>query len=152
MLVEIWSTPFIVPVAGCAMVLGLGVAGIYSEIQSKRLRAEQRMAMIARGIPLEEIEKLLSKGGDIDRPVRDPLRSLAIARRTALVLISSGVGLVIFGLLLAVILQVREVYAAPAAGVIPIAIGIGFLVDYKLQARELARFGLEVDEDMTPKP
>lgn len=151
MLMEIWSTPFIVPVAGCAMVLGLGVAGIYSEIQSKRLRAEQRMAMLSRGVPIEEIEKILTKGGDIDRPVRDPLRSLAIARRTALVLISSGIGLIIFGLLLAAILQIREVYATPAAGVIPLAIGIGFLVDYKLQARELARFGLEVDEDMPPK-
>jgi hypothetical protein len=33
----------------------------------------------------------------------------------------------------------------PAAGIIPIAIGLGFFVDYKMQARDLARFGLEVD-------
>jgi hypothetical protein len=33
----------------------------------------------------------------------------------------------------------------PAAGLIPFAIGIGFFVDYKMQARDLARFGLEVD-------
>jgi hypothetical protein len=32
-----------------------------------------------------------------------------------------------------------------AAGIIPIAIGLGFWIDYKMQARDLARFGLEVD-------
>jgi hypothetical protein len=33
----------------------------------------------------------------------------------------------------------------PAAGIIPIAIGVGFYIDYQMQARDLARFGLEVD-------
>ncbi len=32
-----------------------------------------------------------------------------------------------------------------AAGLIPLAIGVGFLVDYTMQKRELARFGLEVE-------
>ncbi len=34
--------------------------------------------------------------------------------------------------------------ACSAAGLIPLSIGIGFFVDYRLQARELAHFGLEV--------
>ena len=37
-----------------------------------------------------------------------------------------------------------------AAGLIPLAIGIGFFVDYALQKRELARFGLEVAADPPP--
>ena len=31
-----------------------------------------------------------------------------------------------------------------AVGLIPLAIGVGFLIDYQLQKRDLSRFGLEV--------
>ena len=74
------------------------------------------------------------------KKVRDPLRSLHIARRTALLLLSAGVGLVIFGVLPAVIVQVREVLAVSAVGVVNRAIGAGLLIDYSMQRRELARF------------
>ena len=37
--------------------------------------------------------------------------------------------------------------AVSAAGLIPLAIGVGFLVDYNLQKRELSRFGLEIAAD-----
>jgi hypothetical protein len=39
----------------------------------------------------------------------------------------------------------RVLLIVPGAGLIPLAIGLGFWVDYKMQARDLARFGLEVD-------
>jgi len=45
---------------------------------------------------------------------------------------------------LAAILHVREVLSGAAAGLIPLAIGVGFFIDYNLQKRELSRFGLEV--------
>jgi hypothetical protein len=151
MLTNLFSSIYVVPVAGCLMVLGLGVAGIYSEIEQKKLRAQQRMALVARGMSADEIEKLLGTANNDDTPVRDPLRSLGNARRAATVLISCGIGLVILGLLLSVILQLRVVLSASAAGVIPIAIGLGFLMDYRMQARELARFGLEVDADSPAK-
>jgi len=38
----------------------------------------------------------------------------------------------------------RDVLAGAAVGIIPLAIGIGFFIDYNLQKRELSRFGLEV--------
>ena len=44
----------------------------------------------------------------------------------------------------------REILIVSAAGLIPLAIGIGFFVDYGLQRRELARFGLEVAADPPP--
>ena len=100
--------------------------------------------MLARGVPLAEIEKILGTG-DEDKPaVKDPLRSLGNARRAGIVLVSVGVGLILFFLVLAEILHVREVLSGAAAGVIPLAIGIGFFIDYNLQKRELSRFGLEV--------
>jgi len=66
------------------------------------------------------------------------------ARRAGIVLVSLGVGLVLFFAALSVVVHVREVLAGAAAGLIPLAIGIGFFVDYNLQKRELSRFGLEI--------
>ncbi|WP_245536478.1 DUF6249 domain-containing protein [Terriglobus saanensis] len=124
------------------------VAGIAGNAHNVKMRAEQRMAMIARGMSVDDIDRLLGKSEDDNRPVRDPLRSLANARRTAIVLISIGIGLIGFFLLLTWILGVHNVLAGAAAGVIPFAIGVGFLIDYNLQKRELSRFGLETGTDL----
>jgi hypothetical protein len=140
---DFMMSPFIVPVAGCAVGAVAIVSGIWFEAQQRRNKAEQRMAMIARGVPTAEIEKLLGSG-DEEKRVRDPLRSLANARRAGIVLVSLGVGLVLFFAALSVVVHVREVLAGAAAGLIPLAIGIGFFVDYNLQKRELSRFGLEI--------
>jgi hypothetical protein len=140
---DFMMSPFIVPVAGCAVGAVAIVSGIWFEAQQRRNKAEQRMAMIARGVPIPEIEKLLGSG-DEEKRVRDPLRSLGNARRAGIVLVSLGVGLVLFFAALSVVVHVREVLAGAAAGLIPLAIGIGFFVDYNLQKRELSRFGLEV--------
>ena len=140
---DFMMSPFIVPVAGCAVGAVAIVSGIWFEAQQRRNKAEQRMAMIARGVPIAEIEKLLGSG-DEEKRVRDPLRSLGNARRAGIVLVSLGVGLVLFFAALSVVVHVREVLAGAAAGLIPLAIGIGFFVDYNLQKRELSRFGLEI--------
>lgn len=139
-------SPFIVPVAGCAVGIVAILSGIWFEAQQRRNKAEQRMAMIARGVPIPEIERLLGSG-DEEKKVRDPLRSLANARRTGIVLTSIGAGLILFFVVLELILRVPPVLAGAAAGIIPLAIGIGFFIDYNLQVRELARFGLEVEAD-----
>ena len=137
------TSPFIVPVAGCAVGAVAIVSGIWFEAQQRRNKAEQRMAMIARGVPIAEIERLLGSG-DEEKRVRDPLRSLGNARRAGIILVSLGVGLVLFFVALSVIVQEHAVLAGAAAGLIPLAIGIGFFVDYNLQKRELSRFGLEI--------
>jgi hypothetical protein len=145
-------SPFIVPVAGCLVGIVAIVAGIWLEGHKRRMKSEERIAMIARGVPLAEIEKMLG-AGDEDKPsVKDPLRSLGNARRAGIVLVSVGAGLILFGLVLTVILQVREVLAVAAAGLIPLAIGIGFFIDYHLQKRELSRFGLEVGAELPGGP
>ncbi|MBB5340931.1 DUF6249 domain-containing protein [Tunturiibacter gelidoferens] len=143
---DFMMSPFIVPVAGCAVGAIAIVSGIWFEAQQRRNKAEQRMAMIARGIPIAEIEKLLGSG-DEEKRVRDPLRSLGNARRTGIVLVSVGLGLMLFFLTLSVILRERDVLTGAAVGIIPLAIGIGFFIDYNLQKRELSRFGLEIGAD-----
>ncbi|AFL88397.1 hypothetical protein Terro_2490 [Terriglobus roseus DSM 18391] len=138
-------SPFIVPVAGCLMILGLGVAGIFSEIRNKELRSQERIAMLNRGVPLADIERMMRSANEDEKRVRDPLRSLGNTRRAAMVLISLGIGLCAFGLLLYAILLVRPTLIVAAAGVINLCIGVGFLVDYNMQKRELSRFGMEVE-------
>ena len=142
-----FDSPFIVPVAGCVMILGLGAAGIYSEMRGKELRTQERIAMLNRGVPLEEIERMSAVANQEEKKVRDPLRSLGNTRRTATVLLSCGVGLAIFGLLLYAVLGIRPVLIVAAAGVLNLAIGAGFMLDYSMQKRALARFGMEVDTE-----
>jgi hypothetical protein len=136
-------SPFIVPVAGCVVAIVAVVSGIWLDGHKRRIKSEERIAMISRGVPLAEIEKMLGSGSE-DKPVKDPLRSLGNARRTGIVLVSVGVGLTLFFIVLSYIVQERDVLAGAAVGIIPLAIGIGFFIDYHLQKRELSRFGLEV--------
>jgi len=136
-------SPFIVPVAGCMVGIVAIVAGIWLDGHKRRIKSEERIAMISRGVPLAEIEKMLG-AGDEKPPVKDPLRSLSNARRTGIVLVSVGLGLTLFFVALSFIVQERDVLAGAAVGIIPLAIGIGFFIDYNLQKRELSRFGLEV--------
>jgi Flp pilus assembly protein TadB len=137
--------PFLIPLGGMAIAIVAIVSGVMGEAHRRRLKSEERMAMVARGLKPEDIDKLLGSANDDGKRVRDPLRSLANTRRAAIALISTGVGLILFSLSLTLILGVRDVLSAGAAGLIPMAIGIGFLIDYNLQKRELTRFGLEVE-------
>ena len=141
-----WS-PFMIPLGAFAVAIVAIVSGIIGEAHKQRLKAEQRMAMIAKGMSAGDIDTLLGKATDDDRPAKDSLRSLARSRRTAISLISTGIGLVLFGLLLAWIVQEHDVLVVAASGLIPLAIGVGFVVDYQMQKRELARFGLEVRKE-----
>jgi hypothetical protein len=137
-------SPFVIPVAGILVAIVAIISGIWLDGHKRRLKSEERIAMISRGVPLADIEKLLGTGDEEKPPVKDPLRSLGNARRTGIVLVSVGAGLILFFVVLTAILHVREVLSGAAAGLIPLAIGIGFFIDYNLQKRELSRFGLEV--------
>ncbi len=137
-------SPFIVPVAGCIVGIVAIVSGIWLDGHKRRIKSEERIAMISRGVPLAEIEKMLGTGNEEKPAVKDPLRSLGNARRTGIVLTSVGVGLTVFFIVLSFIVQERDVLTGAAVGIIPLAIGVGFFIDYNLQKRELSRFGLEI--------
>jgi hypothetical protein len=146
---ELLNSAYIVPLGAFVVAIVAVVAGIWSQAHAVRVRAEQRMAMIARGMSIAEIEQLLGNSEDEEkRPAKDPMRSLGNARRAGIVLVSVGAGLVLFFIVLSAIVQVREVLAGAAAGLIPLAIGVGFFIDYNLQKRELSRFGLEVGAEL----
>jgi len=137
---DVWA----IPIGAFAVAIVAIISGVMGEGNRQRLTAEQRMAMVARGMPADDIDKLLTKATVDGRPVKDPMQSLANTRRTAIVLISSGVGLALFFIVLSFIVGQRDVLAGAAVGLMPLAVGAGFLIDYRLQKRDLSRFGLEV--------
>ena len=129
-----WS-PFIVPVAGCAMILGIVVAGIWSGVRNREIQSRERLEAIARGVPIPPTpEELAITHG---RPTADLRRRRANIRLTGVVLLASAVGLILFFSGLAAVLQERNVLCGAAVGLIPLAIGLGFLVDVKIQTREM---------------
>jgi len=124
------------------------ISSAVSKAHARRLKAEQRMAMVARGMKAEEIAILLDQAPEdlADRRTRDalmgtysdPMRGLRNARRVAIFFCSIGVGAILFFVTLAQILADREVYSGAAVALVPLAIGVGFFIDYHLQKRDLA--------------
>lgn len=146
------NSGILIPIVALMIPIIAIVGGFVSRMHASRLRADQRMALLARGVPLAEIEAFLKTEPEIgERAVKDPMRSLGNARRTAMVLIPMGIGLTLFFLIFGTVMLKHvdpsagwALIACSAAGVIPLAIGIGFWIDYNMQKRELSRFGLEV--------
>jgi hypothetical protein len=135
-----WS-PFMVPLGAFLVGIVAIISSLAGGAYKQRLKTEQRLAMLARGMSAADIEKVLSAEG---KPAKDPLQSLANTRRTAIVLISTGLGMILSFLLLAWIVNEHRVISGGAFGLIPLCIGIGFFIDYILEKRDLSRFGLEI--------
>lgn len=96
------------------------LAAIYAWYHSRKLRSEERMAAIAKGVPV---------------PIVEELPPHARSRRAGILLTAGG-----FGYVLTFVLLGRfETGATEAAifGIIPIAIGFGYSVDAMLVRREL---------------
>jgi Domain of unknown function (DUF6249) len=133
---EFLFSPFSVPVAGCAMVLGIVVAGIWSNIRTREAQSQERLAAIAKGLPLPPTAEELSIIHG--RPPADASRRRGNVRRWGIVLIGAAVGLSLFFIMLATVLQQRDVLCGAAVGLIPLGIGVGLLIDARIQTREIA--------------
>jgi hypothetical protein len=148
-------SPILIPMLAMLIPIVAIIGGVYTQIHASRLKADQRMALIARGVPLAEIDGFLKpEREESERRVKDPMRSLGNARRAAVVLMSVGFGLFGFFLIFGTIALVNinrtagwALLGCSGTGLIPLAIGVGFLFDYRMQMRELSRFGLEVEAD-----
>lgn len=137
---ELLESPFSVPVAGCLMVLGIVVAGIWSGVRTREIQSRERLEAIARGVPIPPTpEELAITHG---KPSANVARRRANIRLAGVVLLSTAAGLVLFFVALAIILQQRNVLCGAAVGLVPLAIGVGFLVDTRMQSREMESAGL----------
>ena len=97
------ESPFIVPVAGCAMILGIVVAGIWSGIRNREIQSTERLAAIAKGIavPPTAAELAIIHG----KPSLDAVRRRAGVRLGGIVLLGVAGGLMVFFTALSVILR-----------------------------------------------
>jgi hypothetical protein len=130
-----------IPLGAFAVAIVAIVSGAFSQAHSRRLKAEQRMALLARGVPPLEIEAILGsvREDEEQRSVATYAEKLANTRTTALILMSSGIGIASFFFLLAFILGAKPILCGAAAGAIPFAIGVGFQTDYNLRKQERAQ-------------
>ena len=140
-------SPFIIPVVAMLIPIVAIISGVVGKMHADRVRADQRLGMLARGVPLDEIERILMPQdqamfrdgpGQPARPA-NAMRTAGQIRLTAIILIFSGLSITGFFTVLALLLHNSDIYAGAAACIIPIGIGIGFWVDYGARMREIAR-------------
>jgi len=140
-LTESINSPFIVPVASFIMVLGIVAVGAWSNARKRELESQERLAAIAKGItPPPTAAELAATQG---RPAVSVIRRRANIRLAGIVLLGAAVGIALFFIALATILQERDVLCGAACALIPLGIGVGFLIDTRIQSRE-------IDESTTP--
>ena len=106
-----------------AVILGMGVpiGAMYTYYRVRKLRSEERLAAIARGV---------------DIPLEPELNQAARSRRSGILLVSGALGYIVTFGLVAVLQADRDVWTAAAFGIIPLAVGIGYFVDWSMIRRD----------------
>jgi hypothetical protein len=108
-----------VGLAAVVMSLGIPMAAMYTFFRVRRLRSEERLAAIARGV---------------DVPMQPELSEAARSRRSGILLVAGAVGYILTFVLIG--RQEPDAMVAATFGVIPLAIGLGFFVDHALIRRD----------------
>jgi hypothetical protein len=103
------------------MSLGIPLGAMYTYYRVRKLRSEERLAAIARGV---------------DVPMVAELSEAARSRRYAILLITGALGYILTFGLIAQIEREPDTWVAAAFGIIPLAVGIGYYVDAKLIRRD----------------
>lgn len=110
----------IIGFAAVVLTLGLPIAALYTFFRVRRLRTEERMAAIARGVAV---------------PVEQEMNHPARSRRAGILLVSTAIGYTAtFGLIARLV--DHDVWVAAAFGIIPFCIGIGYFVDAFMVRRD----------------
>jgi hypothetical protein len=106
-----------------AVTLGMGVpiAALYTYYRVRKLRSEERLAAIARGVEI---------------PMQPELSQASQSRRSGILLISAAVGFIVAFGMVAFIQAERDAWTVAAFGIIPLAIGLGYIFDFSLVRRE----------------
>jgi hypothetical protein len=109
----------IVGLAAVVMALGIPMAAMYTFFRVRKLRSEERLAAIARGV---------------DVPMQPELSEAARSRRSGILLVAGAIGYIVTFVLLG--RHEPDAMTAAIFGVIPLAIGLGFFVDHALIRRD----------------
>jgi preprotein translocase subunit Sss1 len=109
----------IVGLAAVVMIFGIPMAAMYTFFRVRRLRSEERLAAIARGIEV---------------PMQPELSEAARSRRAGILLVAGAIGYIVT---FALIGRVEpDAMIAATFGVIPLSVGVGFFIDHALIRRD----------------
>jgi hypothetical protein len=111
----------IIGLTAVVMSLGIPLGAMYTYYRVRKLRTEERLAAIARGATI---------------PMEPELSHAARSRKSAILLVSGALGWIVTFALIAQIERDPETWVAAAIGVIPLAVGIGYFVDFTLNRGE----------------
>jgi hypothetical protein len=105
--------------AAVVMTLGIPIAALYTYFRVRKLRSEERLAAIARGVNV---------------PMEPELSQVARSRRSGILCVAGALG---YMATFAMIARVEpDAWVAASFGAIPFAIGLGFFVDAFLVRRD----------------
>jgi hypothetical protein len=106
-----------------AVILGMGVplGALYTYYRVRKLRSEERLAAIARGV---------------DIPMEPELNQAGRSRRMGILLVTGALGYILTFGLIAQLQADRDIWTAAAFGMIPLAVGVGYFVDWKMIQRD----------------
>jgi len=102
------------------MIFGIPIAGMYTYYRVRKLRTDERLAALARGLNV---------------PMAPELSEAARSRRSGILLVTGALGYISTFALIARV--EHEAWMAAAFGIIPLAVGIGFFLDSALIRRDL---------------
>jgi hypothetical protein len=105
--------------AAVIMIFGIPMAAMYTFYRVRKLRSEERLAAIARGV---------------DVPMAAELSEGARSRRSGILLVSGAVGYL--GTFSLIARSEPDAWVAAAFGIIPLAVGLGYFVDSALIRRD----------------
>ena len=101
------------------MIFGIPLGAMYTFYHVRKLRTDERMAALARGVNV---------------PMQPELPEGARSRRSGILLVTGALG---YMLTFALIARVEsDAWMAAAFGIIPLSVGIGFFVDSALIRRD----------------
>src|SRR5580693_4584892 len=107
-----------------AVILGMGVplGALYTYYRVRKLRSEERLAAIARGVEI---------------PLEPELTQAARSRRAGLLLVGGALGYIMSFGLIAQVQADRDIWTVAAFGIIPLAVGIGYFLDWSMIRRDV---------------
>ena len=106
-----------------AVILSLGIplGALYTYFRVRKLRTEERLAALARGLPI---------------PIEPDVNQAYRSRRNGILLMAGAVGYIITFAVIARVSSEPDTWNAAAFGFIPLAIGIGYFIDAMLIRRD----------------
>jgi hypothetical protein len=108
-----------VGLAAVVMIFGIPMAAMYTFFRVRKLRSEEHLAAIARGV---------------DVPMQPEPSEAARSRRLGILLVAGAIGYIVTFVLIRRVEP--DAMIAANFGVIPLAIGLGFFVDHALIRRD----------------